>query len=111
MTGGVFVELYDAFAEICINYCDTMFLKILIQMTLLGQHRLALHDAVLSRGSNDIMNNPVELLRCRCPMYGYTIPLRAFLECDKVCIEIVEYIQLDLRSKFTQAFPVGKLMG
>ena len=78
MTGCQFHHLQDTFTQVGLDNLNATPLKILIEMTFLGEHTLALHHLFHLVLLEDIIDDGIIFLSVFCPMYMDAI-LRSIL--------------------------------
>src|SRR5438874_1545017 len=62
-------ELHDALAEVRVHHLDALRLEVLVEMALLGEHRLALHQARHAILAQDPVHDAVVLVGIARPMH------------------------------------------
>ena len=104
-------KLEDAFAKVGLDHVDAVLDKIIVQMTLFGKHRLALHhllDVVLT---HDLHDDVVVLVSILCPVDMHAILLGIGLELLEVVGKMGDGVLLDEVGRFAQLLPLLKLIG
>src|SRR5215831_8813400 len=80
VTGGLAPKLHDALPEVGVHHFDAVQFQIGIEMALLGEHRLALHDAPNAARGEDGVHDAIVLFSAQRPMNLRPERYRFFLE-------------------------------
>src|SRR5438552_3389961 len=99
-------ELHDPLAEVRIHHLDALRLEVLVEMALLGEHRLALHQARHADLAQDPVHDAVVLVGIARPVDPRPRGDGVALELFQVFGQLRERVRLDLRSQAAQLFPL-----
>ena len=105
VTGRLLGELDDAFAEVRVDHLDAALNEIGIEVALLSEHRLALHQPGHALVAQDSVHDAVVLVGIARPMHrragGSGVPFELF----QVLGKPRERVRLDLRAEAAQLLP------
>src|SRR5581483_8508108 len=95
--GRLVPELDDPLAQIGVHHLDAALFQVRIEVALLGEHRLALHQPLHAAFAEDPVHDPVVLVRVARPVYDRAELDGVRLELLQIPGEARERVRLDLR--------------
>src|SRR2546428_692550 len=99
-------ELHDPLAEVRVPHLDAVRLEVLVEMALLGEHRLALHQPRHAVLAQDPVHDAVVLVGIARPVHrgacGSGVPLELF----QIFGKARERMRLDLRAEAAKLLPL-----
>ena len=85
-------------------------LERLVELDLLGGHRLHLDDLVDTLGANQVEHDAVGLFGITCPVHGRTALGELLLELQQVAVEVGEHLVLHVGTVESQRLPLRHLL-
>ena len=104
-------ELQDALAQVGFHHVEARSLQVLVQVTLLGEHALALHHLFHLVAIQNVLHNAVVFIGILGPVHADAVFHGVGLKLLQIVGQMGGRVLLDLAGGLAQVFPFGQSLG